>query len=116
MTADDALFRFRVRALALAKEMGSVRVACRAIRIHPSTFYRWRHQADRFGLDILRPRERRAPRMPNATHQIVEQKVLALALGHPGSAPGGSPWSWPGRTGAQSTAWPWRPGAPGPWS
>jgi hypothetical protein len=31
--------------------------------IHPSTFYRWRHQAERFGLEILRPRERRQPRI-----------------------------------------------------
>ena len=87
MTSDDALFRFRLRAIALAEELGSVRAACRVMGIHPSTFYRWRAQALRFGLEMLRPRERRLPRMPNATAPFVEQRVLAFALGHPGLGP-----------------------------
>lgn len=87
MTQDDALFRFRVRLLSLGQEIG-VRAACRAMGVHHSTYYRWKRQADRFGLDILWPRERRRPRMPNATPQHVEQKVLAFALGHPGFGPG----------------------------
>jgi transposase InsO family protein len=87
LTQDDALFRFRVRVFALAAEMGNVRAACRAMGIHPSTFYRWRRQVHRFGLDILHPRERRTPRMPNATSPLVEQKVLAFALAHPTVGP-----------------------------
>jgi transposase InsO family protein len=87
LTQDDALFRFRVRVLSLAQEIG-VRAACRAMGVHHSSYYRWKGQADRFGLDILRPRERRRPRMPNATPQHIEQKVLAFALGHPGFGPG----------------------------
>jgi transposase len=87
LTQDDALYRFRLRVFALAHELGSVRAACRAMGIHPSTFYRWKHQVDRFGLDILRPRERRRPKMPNQTSPFVEQRVLAFALGHPGFGP-----------------------------
>ena len=87
MTSDDILYRFRVRTLALADELGSVRAACRAMNIHHSTFYRWKAQAERFGLDMLRPRERRRPRMPNATSPMVEQRVVAFALGHPGLGP-----------------------------
>jgi transposase InsO family protein len=87
LTTDDALFRYRLRAFALAQEMGNVRAACRAMGIHPSTFYRWRRQVLRFGPEILRPRERRRPRMANQTSQFVEQKVLAFALGHPGFGP-----------------------------
>ena len=87
MTVDDVVYRFRLRALALAEELGNVRAACRHLGIHPSTFYRWRRDARRFGLDILRPRERRHPRMPNATPPIVEQRVVAFALGHPGFGP-----------------------------
>jgi transposase InsO family protein len=87
LTQDDALFRFRVRALSLAEEMGNVRAACKAMAIHPSTFYRWRNQAQRFGLDILHPRERRLPRMPNATSPIVEQRILAYALAFPTVGP-----------------------------
>jgi transposase InsO family protein len=87
LTQDDALFRFRVRLFGLAQEIG-VRAACRAMGVHHSTYYRWRRQVDRFGLEILRPRERRAPRMANATPQHIEQRVLAFALGHPGFGPG----------------------------
>jgi len=87
VTTDDALYRFRLRAFALASELDSVRAACRAMGIHPSTFYRWKRQIDRFGLEILRPRERRRPRMANQTSPLIEQRVLAFALGHPGFGP-----------------------------
>ena len=55
--------------------------------IHPSTFYRWKRQLDRHGPEILRPRERRPPRMANQTSVLVEQRVVAFALGHPGFGP-----------------------------
>ena len=87
MTPDDQLYRFRERTLALAEEVGSVRAACRMMGIRPSTFYRWRRQAERYGLEMLWPRERRRPRMPNATSPLVEQRVLAFALGQPGFGP-----------------------------
>ena len=87
MTQDDALYRFRVRVFGLAEEMGSVRAACRVMGIHPSTFYRWRAQVLRFGLTILHPRERRRPRMPNATSPFIEQRVLAFALAQPTFGP-----------------------------
>ena len=87
MTTDDALYRFRLRVFALAAELGSVRAACRAMDIHPSTYYRWRRQLLRFGPEILRPRERRRPRMANQTSSFMEQRVVAFALGHPGFGP-----------------------------
>jgi transposase InsO family protein len=87
LTQDDALFRFRVRLFGLAEEMGNVRAACRAMGVHPSTYYRWKRQVLRFGLEILRPRERRRPRMANQTSPFVEQRVVAFALGHPGFGP-----------------------------
>jgi transposase InsO family protein len=61
--------------------------ACRAMGIHPSRFYRWKRQLDRHGPAILRPRERRIPRMANQTSVLVEQRVVAFALGHPGFGP-----------------------------
>lgn len=87
MTEDDALYRYRLRVFGLASELGSVRAACRAMGIHPSTYYRWQRALVRFGPEILRPRERRRPRMPNATSPLVEQRVVAFALGHPGFGP-----------------------------
>ena len=87
MTQDDLLYRFRLRVFAIAAELGNVRAACRAMGIHPSTYYRWKRQLDRHGPEILRPRERRPPRMANATSVLVEQRVVAFALGHPGFGP-----------------------------
>ena len=82
MTQDDALFRFRKRVISLAEEIG-VSAACRAMGVHRSTYYRARHQVLRYGLDILHPRERRPPRMPNSTSPLIEQRVLAFSLAHP---------------------------------
>jgi transposase InsO family protein len=87
MTEDDALHRFRLRVFGLAHELGSVRAACRVMGIHHSTYYRWQHQLVRFGPEMLRPRERRRPRMPNAIGPLIEQRVVAFALGHPGFGP-----------------------------
>ena len=87
MTNDDVLYAYRLRVLASARELGSVAAACRLHGIHRSTFYRWKAQAERFGLEILRPRERRRPQMPNAIPVLVEQRIVAFALGHPGYGP-----------------------------
>lgn len=87
MTLDDAVFKYRLRVFSLAEELGNVRAACRAMGIHPSSYYRWRKDVLRWGLEALRPRETRPPRMPNATSPLVEQRVLAFALGHPGFGP-----------------------------
>jgi transposase InsO family protein len=39
------------------------------------------------GLEMLRPRERRPPRMPNQLSQLTEQRIVAFSLGHPGLGP-----------------------------
>lgn len=87
MTQGDVLYRFRLRTMALAAELGNVRAACRVMGIHPSTYYRWKKDVDRFGLEMLRPRERRTPRMPNATPKLVERQVIGFALANPGVGP-----------------------------
>ena len=87
MTNDDVLYAYRLRVLASARELGSVAAACRMYGIHRSTYYRWKAMSDRFGLEILRPRERRRPQMPNAIPALVEHRIIAFALGAPGSGP-----------------------------
>jgi hypothetical protein len=68
----------------MAGELGNVQAACRVMGIQPSTYYRWKRQMDRYGPEILRPRDRRVPRMANATSPLVEHRVVAFALGRPG--------------------------------
>jgi transposase InsO family protein len=86
MSNDDVLFGFRLQLFALAAEIG-VRPACRAMGVHHSTYYRWKRKVDRWGLEALRVRERRRPRMPNALGPHLEQRSLAFALAHPGFGP-----------------------------
>jgi transposase InsO family protein len=100
------LYRFRLRVFAMAQELGNVRAACRAMGIHPSTYYRWKGQLDRHGPEILRPRERRPPRMANATSPLIEQRVVAFALGIPGSGQLASLPSSPGPIGVGSCSPP----------
>jgi transposase InsO family protein len=52
-----------------------------------STYYRLKRKVDRWGLEALRVRERRRPRMPNQIGPHLEQRVIAFALGHPGLGP-----------------------------
>ncbi len=86
MTHDDVLFGYRLQLFALASERG-VSEACRLMGVHRSTYYRWKPEVERAGLEMLRPRERRRPRMPNQLSALVEQKIVAFALGHPGLGP-----------------------------
>ena len=87
MTNDDVLYRHRLRVLATAEELGSVAAACRMHGIHRSTYYRWKRAVDRYGLEILRPRERRRPQMPNSIPVMIEHRIIAYSLGHPGQGP-----------------------------
>ncbi|TMC14404.1 MAG: transposase [Chloroflexi bacterium] len=86
MTNDDLLYRHRLLVFARAAEEGVSR-ACRALGYHRSWFYRWKGRVEREGLEVLRPRERRAPRMPNQIPPWQEKQILALALANPGLGP-----------------------------
>jgi transposase InsO family protein len=71
----------------LADELGNVSEACRLMGVHRSTYYRWKRQVDRWGLEALRVRERRRPRMPNEIGPHIEQRIVAFSLAHPGFGP-----------------------------
>ena len=86
MSQDDVLFGYRLQLVDLAGRIG-VSAACRAFGVHRSTYYVWKRRVERHGLGILRPRERRVPRMPNQLSPLVEQRIVAFALGHPGHGP-----------------------------
>lgn len=86
LSNDDVLHQFRVALFAHAGRVGVAR-ACREFNVHRSTYYRWRRSVQAWGLDALRPRERRQPQMPNRTPPWIEQRVLAFALAYPGLGP-----------------------------
>lgn len=86
MTQDDVLFGYRLQLFRLADEIGPTK-ACRLMGVHRSTYYRLKRQVERSGLEMLRPRERRRPQMPNQLSEMVEQRIVAFCLGHPGLGP-----------------------------
>ena len=86
MTNDDLLYRHRIQLFALAQQIG-VTAACQQLGYHRSTYYRWKPLLERHGLEILRPRERRPPRMPNQVPPGMEERVVAFGLRHPGLGP-----------------------------
>lgn len=86
MTKDDVLFGYR-QALFAEASRTSVAEACRRFGVHRSTYYVWKRQVDRHGLEMLRPRERRRPRMPNQLPKMIEERVLSFAIAHPGFGP-----------------------------
>jgi transposase InsO family protein len=86
VTKDDVLFGYRLQVFDLAGRT-SVSDACRTFGIHRSTYYAWKHQVERGGLEMLRPRERRQPQMPNQLSAVVEERIVAFSLAHPGLGP-----------------------------
>jgi transposase InsO family protein len=86
MSEDDVLFGYRLQLFDYAART-TVSEACRTFGVHRSTYYRWKRMVDRNGLEVLRPRERRRPRMPNALPAMVEERILAFAIAHPGLGP-----------------------------
>ena len=86
MTNDDLIDRHRLQLFERAEQVGVSR-ACRELGFHRSTYYHWKPLVLRHGLVILRPRERRPPRMPNQIPPWLEQKIIAAALGEPGRGP-----------------------------
>src|SRR3982751_1555680 len=87
MSEHDVLFGFRLRLFSLAAELGNVSEACRLMGVNRSMYYRLKRRVDRWGLEALRVRERRRPRMPNEIGPHLEQRIIAFALGHPGYGP-----------------------------
>ena len=88
MTLDDSIQGIRLRALELAKELGSVTEACEQLGISRSLFYRWRKRFESYGADGLHPKRTRAGRgRPSALTPDQERAVVALALAWPTSGP-----------------------------
>jgi transposase InsO family protein len=86
MTKDDVLFGYRQQLFAEAGRT-SVSAACRTFGVHRSTYYHWKRQVDRHGLEMLRPRERRRPKMPNQLARMVEERIVSFSIAHPGLGP-----------------------------
>jgi transposase-like protein len=79
VTQDDVLFGYRLQVFELAGRT-SVSEACRTFGIQRSTYYAWKDRVERGGLEMLRPRERRRPQMPNQLPAIPRYSGLRREL------------------------------------
>ncbi len=86
MTKDDVLFGYR-QALFAEAARTNIAEACRRFGVHRSTYYAWKRAVERHGLEVLRPRERRRPKMPNQLPKMVEERILSFSIAHPGLGP-----------------------------
>jgi transposase InsO family protein/molybdenum-dependent DNA-binding transcriptional regulator ModE len=83
VTHAEIIYQRRIALLALARETGNVAAACRSFGISRTRYYEWKNRADRYGLEALMPKERRAPQMPSATPTHVVERLLTLAVLEP---------------------------------
>ncbi len=83
MTGSDVIYLRRVRVLELADELDNVSEACRLVGVSRTSFYDWKRLADAYGLEALRPRQRRRPRQPNETPPWQVDIILAEAISRP---------------------------------
>lgn len=83
MTPDEIIYHRRLRVLDHAKRTGNVSETCRVFGISRTRFYEWRNRAERYGVEALLPKARRAPQLPNATPTWVVEELLAVAVAKP---------------------------------
>jgi transposase InsO family protein len=80
VTRAEIIYQRRIAVLDYAARVGNVAEACRVFGISRTRYYEWKGVADRYGLDALMPKERRAPQMPEATPTHVIEALLTLAV------------------------------------
>jgi len=73
VSKDDVLFGYRLQLFDLAGRIG-VSAACRSFGIHRSTYYRWRAQVERHGLEVLRDIRQDA--------ELSHTRVVAITAGN----------------------------------
>jgi transposase InsO family protein len=83
VTPAEIIYHRRVRVLDHARRTGNVAATCRTFGVSRTTFYKWRSVAERYGVEALMPKDRRAPQMPNATPTWVLNELLTLATVEP---------------------------------
>ncbi len=83
VTPAEIIYQRRIAVLDHADRAGNVAEACRVFGISRTRYYEWKSVADRYGLDALMPKARRAPQMPEATPTHVVEALLTLAVTQP---------------------------------
>jgi transposase len=84
MTLDESIQGIRLRALELARELGSITEACGQLAISRSLFYRWRKRFETYGPEGLHPKRTTAGRgRPSALSAVEERRTISWASREP---------------------------------
>ena len=83
MTPAEIIYHRRIAVLEHAQLTKNVAATCRTFGISRTRYYEWKNRADRYGLDALVPKDRRAPQMPTAIPTHVVERLLTLAVLEP---------------------------------
>ncbi len=83
VTPAEIIYHRRLRVVEHAQGSGKVAETCRTFGISRTRFYEWRNRAERYGVEALMPKSRRAPQLPNATPTWVVEELMALAVAKP---------------------------------
>ncbi len=83
MTEDDVLFGYR-QALFAEAARTNVSAACWRFGVHHSTYYAWKREVDRHGLEMLRTRDGRA--VDGGRDRPSRKRVRAAGEGRLGGA------------------------------
>jgi transposase InsO family protein len=83
VTPAEIIYHRRLAVLDHAARSGNVSATCRTFGVSRTRYYEWKNTADRYGLDALMPKARRAPQLPNATPTHVIEQLLTLAVLEP---------------------------------
>lgn len=74
------MYQYRVRVLDHARVTANVAAKCCTFGMCRKTFYKWRNIAARYAIEVLRPKSKRPPAMPNQTPTHVIEVLLMLAV------------------------------------
>ena len=99
MTQDDVLFGYRLQLFDLAART-TVANACRTFGVHRSTYYRWKAQVERQGLEMLGRGSAGARGCPTSSRRLSRSGSSRSRSGTGARARGGSRRCSRGRNGA----------------
>jgi transposase InsO family protein len=83
VTPIDIVHQRRIAAVTHAVDGGNVSETSRVFGVSRKTIHQWKKTAETYGMEGLRPKDRRPPQMPNATPTWVIDKLLQLAILEP---------------------------------
>jgi transposase InsO family protein len=83
VTPIDIVHQRRIAAVTHAVNGGNVSETSRVFGVSRKTIHQWKKTAETYGMEGLRPKDRRPPQMPNATPTWVIDKLLQLAILEP---------------------------------